>query len=145
MFGGSKPIGASLSDALAYLGLDARDAHHEEFIKVIGGNGQKSHPFQRGMAGIDGFLEYPAVEMQPGKLTVNEPFRAMGDRRTSLGLWFFFFSCNSLCGFHEVSIYPERATGASSNRATPKVCYRDDLSMTLTFPQMVPSRRPYRW
>ena len=53
LLGGRQPVGAALGDAFAHLGLDAGDADHEELIKVIGGNRQKSHPLQRGMAGID--------------------------------------------------------------------------------------------
>ena len=107
LLGGRQPVGAALGDAFPHLGLDTGDAHHEEFIKVIGGNRQKSHPFQRGVAGIDQFLQHPAIEMQPGKLAVDETLGAMGDRRGGLGFRLFFFNNNGLCGFHEISIYPE--------------------------------------
>ncbi len=107
LLGGREPVWAALGDTFPHLGLDTGDAHHEEFIKVIGGNRQKSHPFQRGVAGIDGFLQHTAIEMQPGKLTVDETFGAVGDRRADLGFRLFFFDNNSLRGFHEISIYPE--------------------------------------
>ena len=69
-------VGAAFGDAFADLRLDAGDADHEEFIKVIGGNRQESHPLQRGMAGIDRFLQHAAIEMQPGQLAVDEALGA---------------------------------------------------------------------
>ena len=69
-------VGAAFGDAFADLRLDAGDPDHEEFIKVIGGNRQESHPLQRGMARIDRFLQHAAIEMQPGKLPVDEAFGA---------------------------------------------------------------------
>ena len=81
LFGGGQAVRAALGNALPHLGLDAGDADHEELIKVIGGNRQKSHPFERGMAGIDRFLQHPAIEMQPGKLAIDEAFGAAGHRR----------------------------------------------------------------
>ena len=78
LFGRGQAVGTALGNALAHLGLDAGDADHEEFIKVIGRNRQESHPLQRGMAGIDRFLQDPAVEVQPGKLPIDEAFGAAG-------------------------------------------------------------------
>jgi hypothetical protein len=69
-------VGAAFGDALADLRLDTGDADHEEFIKVICRYRQESHALQRRMAGIGRFLQHPAIEMQPGKLPVDEPFRA---------------------------------------------------------------------
>ena len=76
LLGGRQPVGAALGNALPNLRLDAGDPDHEELVKVIGGNRQKPDPLQRGMAGIDRFLEHPAVEMQPGQLAVDEAFGA---------------------------------------------------------------------
>ena len=50
LLGRRQAVGAALGDALPHLGLDAGDADHEELIKVIGGNREKSHPLKRGMA-----------------------------------------------------------------------------------------------
>ena len=105
MLGGGQPVRAALGDALPHLGLDAGDADHEELIKVIGGNRQESHPFKRGMAGIDRFLQHPAIEMQPGQLAIDETFGAGRHRWAGLGIRFFFFNYNSLRGFHEVSVH----------------------------------------
>ena len=76
LFGRGQTVRTALGNALPHLGLDAGDADHEELIKVIGGNRQKPHPLQRGMAGIDRFLQHPAIEMQPGKLAIDEAFGA---------------------------------------------------------------------
>ena len=81
LFRGRQPVGAALGNALANLGLDAGDPDHEELVKVIGGNRQEPDPLQCGMAGIDRFLEHPAVEMQPGQLAIDEAFGAVGHRR----------------------------------------------------------------
>src|ERR1700730_7737406 len=97
-----QPVGAAFGDAFAYLRLDAGDADHEELIKVIRGNRQKPYPLQRGMAGVDRFLEHPAIEMQPGQLAIDEAFGAGYDRRRSLDDYIFFFNFNSLCRIHEV-------------------------------------------
>ena len=103
-------VGAAFGDAFADLGLDAGDADHEEFIKVIGRNRQESHPLQRGMAGIDGFLQHPAIEMQPGKFPIDEAFGAGGDRWRALGFRLFLFNYNGLCGFHQ-EFSPSQSAG----------------------------------
>jgi hypothetical protein len=105
LLGRGQTIRTALGDALPYLGLDAGDADHEELIKVIGGNRQKPHPFQRGMARIDRLLQHPAIEMQPGKLAIDEALGAGADRRTGLGIRFFFFNYSSLRGIHQISIH----------------------------------------
>ena len=111
LLGRRQAVGAAFGDAFADLRLDAGDADHEELIKVIGGNRQESHPLQRGMAGIDRLFEHPAVEMQPGKLTVNESLGARRDRRRDFGDRFFFLDFNNLCRFHKASIHLERGGG----------------------------------
>jgi hypothetical protein len=63
LLGRGHAVGAAFGDTFADLCLDAGDADHEEFVKVIGGNRQEADPLQRGMAGIDRLFEYPAVEM----------------------------------------------------------------------------------
>ena len=120
LLGGGQPVGAALGDAFPHLGLDAGDPDHEELIKVIGGNRQKPHPFKRGMAGIDRLLQHPAIEMQPGKLAIDEAFGAFGDRRTGRDFGFFFFNYNGLRGFHEVSIHPTAGRGVISHAGGAK-------------------------
>ena len=47
LLGRRQAVGAALGDALAHLRLDAGDADHEEFIKVVGRNRQEPHPLQQ--------------------------------------------------------------------------------------------------
>ena len=124
LLGRGQAVRTALGDALAHLRLDAGDADHEELIKVIGGNRQESHPLQRRVAGIDRFLEHPAIEMQPGQLAVDETFRACADRRDRPATPFFFFNYNSLCGFHEVSIHPGRTPAPSEQCGAKHVLSR---------------------
>ena len=103
---GAAAVGTAFGNTFADLRLDAGDADHKKFIKVIGGNRQESHPFQRGMAGIDQFLQHPAIEMQPGQLAIDEALGAGGDRSAEpSNIQLFFFAFNGLCGFHQVSIH----------------------------------------
>ena len=90
LLGRRQAVGAAFGDAFADLRLDTGDADHEELIKVIGGNRQEPDPLQRGMAGIDRFLEHPAIEMQPGQLAVDESLGAGGDRRRRFGIGVLF-------------------------------------------------------
>ena len=76
------------------------------------------------MTRIDGLLQHPAVEMQPGKLAVDEAFGAMGDRRTALHLRFFFFYYNGLRGFHEVQSIPGRTPAQFRQRRRKDVLSR---------------------
>jgi hypothetical protein len=57
------------------------------------------------MAEIDRFLEYPAIEMQPGQLAIDEPLGAGGDCQRRFGGDVFFCNFNNLGGFHEVLIH----------------------------------------
>src|SRR4029077_5285330 len=98
---GRRPsVGTALGDTFAYLSLDAGDADHEEFVKVIGGNREEPHALKRGMARINRLFQHPAIEMQPGQLPVNEAFWAAGSRRSGARVAIFLFSCNGLYGIH---------------------------------------------
>jgi len=85
-------------------------------------------PLKRGMAGIDRLLQHPAIEVQPGKLPVNEAFGAFGHRRTGPGIHFFFFSYNGLRGFHKVSIHPK-----AGGRAIPETGGANHVFIAMTF------------
>ena len=112
LLGRTKPVGTALGDALAHLGLDAGHPDHEEFIKVVGGNRQEPDALQRGMARIDRFLQYPAIEMQPGKLPVDEAFGAAADGRRRRQYSIFLCFYNGLGGIHQVSIHFSSGRGA---------------------------------
>ena len=45
-----QPVRALLGDALAHLTLQAGDAHHEEFVEVVGRDREKAHPFEHRVA-----------------------------------------------------------------------------------------------
>ena len=89
LFGRRQPVRALLDDALAHLILQAGDAHHEEFIEVVGRDREEAEPLQHRMVLVLGLLQHAAIEVQPGKFPVDEALRACGqvmqrdDRRCS--------------------------------------------------------------
>src|SRR4051794_37138961 len=91
------------------------------------------------MAGIDGLLKYPAIEMEPGKLAIDEAFGAMSNRRSAVDLRLFLFYYSGLRGFLEVRSIPGR-TPARFPAQAQRMYYRNDVSMTLTFPALAWSR-----
>jgi hypothetical protein len=91
-----QPVWAALGNPFPDLRLDTGNANHEELVKVIGGNRQEADAFERGVTGIDGFLKDATIEMQPGQLPIDEPFRAGADCGVQLRLRPFFFGSNSL-------------------------------------------------
>src|SRR4051794_26957332 len=93
------------------------------------------------MSRIDGFLEHPAVEMQPGQFAVNEAFRACRNRRTGMDFVIFFFESNDLCGIHEGQIHPASKQCRRKGGPLRSMCYRDDVSMTLGFRSAAASSR----
>ena len=58
--------------ALADFLAQTSDAHHEELIEVGRGNRQEAQLLEERMVAVRGLLEDPAVELQPGQLTVDE-------------------------------------------------------------------------
>ena len=119
LLGRSEAVGTALGNALAHLGLDAGDPNHEEFIKVIGGNGEKPNPLERRMTRIDRFLQHPAVEMEPGKLAIDEPFRTVRDRRAasaSTSFSLITMACADSMKFN----HPERKGRRSSRQKAAK-------------------------
>ena len=76
LLGRREPVGASGGDAGAQLALEAGDADHEEFVEVVGRDREEPHPLEQRMGVVCGLLEHPAVEVQPGQLTVDEALRA---------------------------------------------------------------------
>ena len=106
LLGGGEPVRALGRDALPHLTLEAGDAHHEEFVEVVGRDRQKAHPLQQRMVLVGGLLQHPPVEVQPGQFAIDEivaaapldsasdadgAFVAISDRSDFINL------CNSLC------------------------------------------------
>ena len=123
----SQAVRASGGDAGAQLAAQARHAHHEEFVEVVGRDRQEPHPLQQRMGGVFGLFEHPAVEVEPGQLTVDETIRARRKRgrRYPFGfqrhrnLRLFLRNDNSLCAIH----------GSSQFARWPSI---RDGSMTIT-------------
>ena len=69
---GRSAIGARL--AIAVLGLlhQAGQANLDELVQVAGGDSQKFHAFQKGIAGIAGFFEDALIKVHPGEVPIKE-------------------------------------------------------------------------
>src|SRR5262245_2126294 len=80
LFGRCQAVRALGKDALAQLTFEAGHAHHEEFIEVVGGDRQKSHPLEQWMLCVCSLFQHTAIEMQPGQLAVDEPRRLRSQR-----------------------------------------------------------------
>ncbi len=80
---GRQPVGALGRDAGAHLALEAGDAHHEEFVEIVGRDRQEAHPLEQRMGDVLRLLEHAAVEVEPGQLAVDEALGAC--RQIGLG------------------------------------------------------------
>ena len=118
--GWARDVRISVADGvIASVAHDAtcEGAQHTIGIAVPGLPNLHCHAFQRGMAGIDRLLQHPAIEVQPGKLAIDEALGAGADRWTGLGIPFFFFNYSGLRGFHQISIHP-KVNGAAAPAET---------------------------
>ncbi len=79
LVGGAETVGTRRRHAGAHLGAQARDAHHEKFVEVAGGDGEEAQAFQQRMVRVLGFFENAPVEMQPGELAIDEALGARDD------------------------------------------------------------------
>ncbi len=73
---GVSPSGLLVGDAGAHLALEAGDAHHEEFVEIVGRDRQEPHPLEQRMVRVLGLLQHAAIEMQPGQLPIDEALGA---------------------------------------------------------------------
>ena len=76
LLGRGQSIRTLRQNALPQLALETGDAHHEKFVKIVGGNRQKPHTFEQRMMLVGRLFEHSPIEMKPRQLTVDEPFRA---------------------------------------------------------------------
>ena len=101
LLGGRQAVLARLHDAGVDLSVEARDAHHVEFIEVGGGDGQKAQALEQRVAEIVRLLQDAAIELQPGQLAIEiarrTSGRCRGRRRLDRG---FFFLQPGLGGAH---------------------------------------------
>ena len=66
------PVVGHHGDALALLALEAGDAHHEEFVEIVGRDRQEAQLLEQRMVVVLRLLQHPAIELQPGQLAVDE-------------------------------------------------------------------------
>jgi hypothetical protein len=78
LFGGRHTLGALADDAGTHLRAETGNAHHEEFVEVIGRNRQEFEPLQQRLAAVGRFLEHTAVEVQPRQFAIDEAVGARG-------------------------------------------------------------------
>ena len=76
-----QPFRALRGDALPHLALEAGDAHHEEFVEVVGRDRQEADALEQRMVLVGRLLQHPPVEVQPGQFAVDEARRALPQRR----------------------------------------------------------------
>ncbi len=117
-------------DADLELAAQTGDPHHEEFVEIVGGNGQEAHTLQQGMRFVRRLFEHAAIEVEPRELPIDEALRALrevgraeriGLKRSRLQSSFFFDdSClaaishdgkaskNGLMGAGTMAVYDDR-------------------------------------
>jgi len=63
---------AAGDDAGLELLAQARDADHEEFVEVVGGNREEAQLLEQRVAAVRRLLHDAAIELQPGQFAVDE-------------------------------------------------------------------------
>ncbi len=61
------------------LAVEAGYAHHVELVEVCRRDRQEPQPLKQGMLLVQGFLQHASVELNPGKLAIEEPVLPCGD------------------------------------------------------------------
>ncbi len=72
LLGRRQPVRALFGQAGAQLPFQAGDAHHVEFIEIVGGDGDEAQPLQQRMVAVARLLQHPHIELQPADLAVHE-------------------------------------------------------------------------
>ena len=75
LLGGRQPVLRQRRDAGAHLPAQAGDAHHEEFVEIIGGDRQEAQLLEQRMIAVRRLLQNAAVELQPGQFAIDEALR----------------------------------------------------------------------
>ena len=82
LLGRRAPVGRDRHHARLGLSDQPGDADREELVEVGGADRDEAQPLEQRVAPVLGLLDDAAVEVEPGKLAVDEPLRARGvDRR----------------------------------------------------------------
>jgi hypothetical protein len=68
----SYSVRASIGVAIFYTLEYRRYSHLEKLVEIARGNGEKLHSLEQGIAFVFRLFENPAVEVEPGKLAVDE-------------------------------------------------------------------------
>ncbi len=77
LLGRAGAVGGALQYAGAGLADEAGDADGVEFIEVGGADGDEAQPLKQRVAGILGLGDHAEIEVQPGKLAVDEAGRVV--------------------------------------------------------------------
>jgi hypothetical protein len=92
--------------------LEAADTLHEEFIEIGTDNGDKFYPLKQRCPLVLRFVNYPAVELKPSQLTVQEQLSTV-QVRNGMGSGEDFFAVRAVLPvfpaclvFGEVGIIP---------------------------------------
>ena len=70
LFDGGEPVRALLGHGRLELVVEARDADHEELVQVRMEDAEEFQPLQERPVRVEGLLEYPPVEGEPGDFPV---------------------------------------------------------------------------
>ena len=73
---GVRPSGLCVRYAFAQLAFEAGDAHHEKFVKIVGGNRQEAHAFEQWMMLVGRLLQYAPIKVEPRQFAVDESLRS---------------------------------------------------------------------
>jgi hypothetical protein len=77
LLGRRQPVGAGQRHLGAHEALKAGDAHHEELVEVVGGDGEEAQLLEQRMVRVRRLLQHPAIEAQPRQLAVDEALGAL--------------------------------------------------------------------
>ena len=70
-----------LDDVGQHLAHEARHAHHEELVEVVGRDRQEPEALEQRMAPVRGLLQHAPVEFEPRQLAIDEAFGRSRQRR----------------------------------------------------------------
>ena len=72
LLGRRQAVGAGDGDAGPDLAAQAGDAHHVEFVEVVGGDRQEAQPLEQRVVRVAGLVQHALIEGEPGQLAIDE-------------------------------------------------------------------------